>query len=297
MGKSMAWIIRLHSYGWKEEPIKESDFLALSVCIATDNMEAANMLIKTGCGFDPIQLIFVASRMGRLWAFQMPILTQKSVNAKINPTGSTPVYLAAGNGHNKIVQHLLTNGANPTITNNKDETPLEVARRLKYPDVIAVLEEHLSFTPNSGKQVVQDHQEITHRLDEMIDNTECKIGELAEFIFANSDSVCEYKIVGDSLKTRAVQAMIYIINKWIKLGKKKIPPNSRILDLHPYVRFILRNESKSEEVFKKVVEGVMQSLPAELYLGKEKKEVTFSTAWFVGLMHLYSLIVNHYMIE
>ena len=49
------------------------------------------------------------------------------------------VFTAAGQGHKEVIQWLVENGANMTITNTAGETPKDVARRFGSLGVLQVL--------------------------------------------------------------------------------------------------------------------------------------------------------------
>ena len=61
------------------------------------------------------------------------------VNAK-NSAGSTPLHEAALVGDWPLVRYLLSRGANPNISNRKNQTPLDVARDHQRDEVVNVLQ-------------------------------------------------------------------------------------------------------------------------------------------------------------
>lgn len=52
----------------------------------------------------------------------------------------TPLHSAVEHNRLKIAQALLAFGADPTIKDTKDRTPLDLARELKLPEMIGILE-------------------------------------------------------------------------------------------------------------------------------------------------------------
>ena len=63
-------------------------------------------------------------------------------NNNNNEMGNTPIYIASGNGHAKIVRVLLDNRADVNIPNNCASTPLHAASCCDSTDVIKLLLEH-----------------------------------------------------------------------------------------------------------------------------------------------------------
>lgn len=57
-----------------------------------------------------------------------------------NSKGETPLYLAATNGHNNVVRLLANNNANMDLTTLKNESPLQAAVRLQFPDIVNTLQ-------------------------------------------------------------------------------------------------------------------------------------------------------------
>lgn len=54
--------------------------------------------------------------------------------------GSTPLHYAASRGHSEIAQELLQSGADPTITNEFGQTPLDLAVPMKRGNVVNLLQ-------------------------------------------------------------------------------------------------------------------------------------------------------------
>jgi ankyrin repeat protein len=69
------------------------------------------------------------------------ITIEASVNA-VDKDGSTPLHLAAANGHTKIVSALIKReGINVYAEDNKNNAPLDLARQNDYKEVVKVLEQ------------------------------------------------------------------------------------------------------------------------------------------------------------
>jgi ankyrin repeat protein len=56
----------------------------------------------------------------------------------------------------KIVELLLKNGADPTIRNNKGQTPLEQAREYNWKDKVAVLEKYMNADGNQKSEAAPE---------------------------------------------------------------------------------------------------------------------------------------------
>jgi ankyrin repeat protein len=83
-----------------------------------------------------------AARSGDLVAVQEIVARDASlVNRRDATFGATPLHWAAIKGHAEVVTYLLSVGADPTATNSAGETPLQVARRARRSEVVAILSE------------------------------------------------------------------------------------------------------------------------------------------------------------
>lgn len=60
---------------------------------------------------------------------------------KTGENEDTPIIIAAGKGHEKVVKVLLTNGADKEITNKFGDTALDIAEENGKEEVIKLLEE------------------------------------------------------------------------------------------------------------------------------------------------------------
>lgn len=61
-----------------------------------------------------------------------------------NRDGITALHAAAVNGHNEVIQYLLSEGANKNMINKFGNTPLENAREMKHPETVKLLSKHSS---------------------------------------------------------------------------------------------------------------------------------------------------------
>jgi ankyrin repeat protein len=61
-------------------------------------------------------------------------------NMKIGPNEDTPLILAAGKEHVKVVKVLLANGADKEVTNKFGDTALDIAEEKGHKEMIELLE-------------------------------------------------------------------------------------------------------------------------------------------------------------
>ena len=55
--------------------------------------------------------------------------------------GRTLLHFAAANGHSKMVQYLLDQGADPNALDTNSETPADAARQMAHANIASILEE------------------------------------------------------------------------------------------------------------------------------------------------------------
>jgi ankyrin repeat protein len=67
------------------------------------------------------------------------IAASADVDKAMTTHGSTPLFVAAQNGHTAIVAMLLKSGADKSIRGFRDRTPLEQAQRKGHAAVVALL--------------------------------------------------------------------------------------------------------------------------------------------------------------
>ncbi|KAH8895440.1 HET-domain-containing protein [Thozetella sp. PMI_491] len=80
------------------------------------------------------------------------LLTEFRVDIESRDTnGSTPLYLAAYNGHYPVVQLLLEQGARIDSTNKRGMSPMDVARHRRFLGVAALLQENWAKCQAGGK--------------------------------------------------------------------------------------------------------------------------------------------------
>jgi len=75
---------------------------------------------------------------------------------KRNDSGSTPLHLAFQFDHTEIVEHLLKKGADTTIKNNAQMTPLELGVKLKRGDTLGVLKQVEETRKQGGTAAVEE---------------------------------------------------------------------------------------------------------------------------------------------
>tara|TARA_B110000208_G_scaffold100171_1_gene124932 strand:- start:72 stop:1823 length:1752 start_codon:yes stop_codon:yes gene_type:complete len=91
---------------------------------------------ETDSGCTPL---WIAVHEGRLAMVTKLITAGADVNKAETTDGCTPLFMAAADGHAAIVSRLLQRGADKSIRGYKNETPFEVAQRLGYPAIVALL--------------------------------------------------------------------------------------------------------------------------------------------------------------
>ncbi|OEY86820.1 hypothetical protein BIY23_02200 [Wolbachia pipientis] len=67
-----------------------------------------------------------------------------SINPKKRDDAFTPLFIAAGIGHQNITRLLLDSGADPEIRNKDGKTALDLAKEAGHTEIIDMLEKHLS---------------------------------------------------------------------------------------------------------------------------------------------------------
>jgi OmpA family/Ankyrin repeats (3 copies) len=126
---------------------ERKDETTLIVAIRNYRTEIARMLLEAGA--DPE---FAESKYGAtplLWAVQMSdydtlelLIDKYKVNVnKRSKSNHSSLHVAANFGQsNGLTKLLLKAGANPNVINDKGESPLDIARKLKKFDIVATLE-------------------------------------------------------------------------------------------------------------------------------------------------------------
>lgn len=131
--------------------------------------------------------------------------------------GSTLLHKAAEQGHIKLVQWLLTNGADPLITNQLGETPAEMARRFDHPDVVQLLRPSKLTTDldecasvassplsefNLGFTVSEIRTDVAGDREAGLDRARRKIEKLQRLLRL---ATLDYKRLGGELSTEVVE--------------------------------------------------------------------------------------------
>jgi len=150
------------------------------------------------------------------------------------------------------------------------------------------------------KEKKKDEPQGVEAFKEMMSAKQFDIGIMVEFIFANSDEISSFMTLFSdpkenmTVRQKLVKGMLVTIDSWITSGRNKITPKNPplILDLQWFVETILKDEHSQEEQFNKAVKYVIQNRPNSLYLGTDKKKMTLSTVWFVGLVSMWQYIVR-----
>ncbi len=86
----------------------------------------------------PLKNIHEAVRAGRLWEVKRFIDQGQNIEIK-DHQGNSALMMAVQHGHIDIVYFLLEKGASRSLKNNKNQTPLDIAREKNHTEIIALL--------------------------------------------------------------------------------------------------------------------------------------------------------------
>ena len=89
--------------------------------------------------------MIVAAQKCQLQSVRRLLRLRPNVNARTLRTGETALHMASFEGNVDIVNLLISAGADATIADNDDETPLNHAEKRDFYDVIEVLEAALDL--------------------------------------------------------------------------------------------------------------------------------------------------------
>uniref|UniRef100_A0A0D6R065 RING-type domain-containing protein n=1 Tax=Araucaria cunninghamii TaxID=56994 RepID=A0A0D6R065_ARACU len=120
--------------------------------VQNGNIEAVKALHRSGAGLEWMDKegrtpLILACTRGDLREMALTLL---DLGANLNAYrpgchGGTPLHHAAKRGHDKTVTMLLHRGANPLVTNDDCETPLQMARAKGHVTVVRIIEEWISL--------------------------------------------------------------------------------------------------------------------------------------------------------
>jgi len=103
---------------------------------------AALLLLGPACKREPQKDIFRAALDGDLARVEALVSgNSELVNAQ-NPSGMTPLHLAAWEGHAAVTEFLLQHGADPNVAEANGNTPLHFAASYGYTEIARLLLEH-----------------------------------------------------------------------------------------------------------------------------------------------------------
>jgi uncharacterized protein len=121
-------------------------FTALHFACFFGQPEAARLLIESGAAVDavaanPMQVmpLHSAASVRNLEAARLLLAHGAPVNAR-QQGGWVPIHAAAQNGDRPMVELLLTNNADPKLTNDQGKTAALVAREKAHEEIAALLE-------------------------------------------------------------------------------------------------------------------------------------------------------------
>lgn len=121
--------------------------MSIAEAILHDNRERAMKLIQNGnspdeCSSDPSDprsSLQLAAMDGDVEIVQMLLKAGSKVDFCPGKDRESPLYIASFLGHPKVVEILLTHGANPNLANVDGETPLHAAAFQGNPEIIRML--------------------------------------------------------------------------------------------------------------------------------------------------------------
>jgi ankyrin repeat protein len=87
-------------------------------------------------------LLHYACLYNNLYALQVLVECGACLNSRTTTDGWTPLHVASSRGHSKIVEHLLKYGANPSLTDTQDRSPIFLAASSKHFGVFETLSPH-----------------------------------------------------------------------------------------------------------------------------------------------------------
>ncbi len=135
---------------WGDIDLESSDELAhtpLSIAIMNGHLPVFAKLLNSGAdphtknklGMTPLHMI---SKQGRMEAVLALLRALKEKNSNIDErdnAGNTPLHYATQTGKKDLVEELLKAGADSSLRNKKNETPLDIARELGHDEVLSIL--------------------------------------------------------------------------------------------------------------------------------------------------------------
>jgi ankyrin repeat protein len=112
--------------------LKAYNYESVIRAIKSDDIDLLNEILFTPEIFQESQLndaLTYAIRVGNFEATKILLNSGADINFYTTKWNASPLMVAISNGHTKIVEYLLSKGANPNIKNHKNETTLMLAAK------------------------------------------------------------------------------------------------------------------------------------------------------------------------
>tara|TARA_Y100001935_G_C17311760_1_gene517124 strand:- start:11274 stop:11963 length:690 start_codon:yes stop_codon:yes gene_type:complete len=126
--------------GAEIDAINKNELTPLEVAILAGRTQAAELLISSNSKFDPSKLLLIAAKNGNEDKDVIKFLKSSNANFEITDVdGYSPLLLAVIQKNNRLIRHLIDNGANINASNKFDQTALDIALKMNDSKLIEFL--------------------------------------------------------------------------------------------------------------------------------------------------------------
>lgn len=114
---------------------------AIYHAVLGSHLRIADLLLEAGTELDATALLLDAVQQGVIEREVIRYLAGKGANLeKQDERGDTPLLIAIREGNHRLARHLVSFGANVTVTDAEGKTALEIAKSLKLGDIALLLQ-------------------------------------------------------------------------------------------------------------------------------------------------------------
>lgn len=114
---------------------------AIYHAVLGSHLRIADLLLEAGTELDATALLLDAVQQGVIEREVFRYLAGKGANLeKQDERGDTPLLIAIREGNHRLARHLVSFGANVTVTDAEGKTALEIAKSLKLGDIALLLQ-------------------------------------------------------------------------------------------------------------------------------------------------------------